>query len=86
MCWRPASSTAGRSERPADTVYLDAALARLRDEGYPVRDEDVVRLSAYMRRDLNVHGHDSFQLPDLAGIRRALRDPDVGDDEDDEDR
>ena len=79
MCWRPASSTAGRSERPADSVYLGAALARL-------RDEDVVRLSAYMRRHLNVHGHDSFQLPDLAGIRRALRDPDVGDDEDDEDR
>ena len=39
-----------------NTVYLDAALARLRDEGYPVRDEDVVRLSAYMRRHLNVHG------------------------------
>jgi Tn3 transposase DDE domain len=28
-----------------NTVYLDAALARLRDEGDPVRDEDVVRLS-----------------------------------------
>ena len=28
-----------------NTVYLDAALARLRDEGYPVRDEDVMRLS-----------------------------------------
>lgn len=46
-----------------NTVYLDAALARLRDEGYAVRDEDVVRLSAYMRRHLNVHGHYSFQLP-----------------------
>jgi hypothetical protein len=60
-------------------------LARLRDEGYPVRDEDVVRLSAYMRRHLNVHGHYSFLLPDLAGTRRALRDPDpdpdAGDDE-----
>ena len=58
-----------------NTVYLDAALARLRDEDYPVRDEDVARLSAYMRRHLNVHGHYSFQLPDLAGARRALRDP-----------
>jgi Tn3 transposase DDE domain len=64
-----------------NTVYLDAVLARLRDEGYPVRDEDVVRLSAYMRRHLNVHGHYSFRLPDLAGTRRALRDPDAGDDE-----
>lgn len=49
-----------------------------------MRDEDVVRLSAYMRRHLNVHGHYSFQLPDLAGARRALRDP--GDASDDEER
>jgi hypothetical protein len=40
-----------------------------------------VRLSAYVRRHLNVHGHYSFQLPDLAGTRRALRDPDAGDDD-----
>ena len=46
-----------------------------------MRDEDVVRLSANMRRHLNVHGHYSFQLPDLAGTRRALRDPDTSDDE-----
>ena len=57
-----------------NTVYLDAALARL-------RDEDVVRLSPYVRRHLNVHGHYSFQLPDLVGTRRALRDPDTSDDE-----
>ena len=65
-----------------NTVYLDAALARLREEGYPVRDDDVMRLSPYMRRHLNVHGHYSFQLPDPAGTRRALRDPDASDDED----
>ena len=64
-----------------NTVYLDAALTQLRAEGYPVRDEDVVRLSAYMRRHLNVDGHYSFQLPDLAGARRAQRDPDASDDE-----
>jgi TnpA family transposase len=33
-----------------NTVYLDAVLARLRTDGYPVRDEDAARLSAYMRR------------------------------------
>ena len=43
--------------------------------GHPVRDEDLARLSPYMRRHLNVHGHYSFQLPELAGSRRALRDP-----------
>jgi TnpA family transposase len=63
-----------------NTVYLDAALARLRADGYPVADEDVARLSAYLRHHLNVEGHYSFQPPELAGTRRALRDPDTPDD------
>jgi TnpA family transposase len=63
-----------------NTVYLDAALAKLRADGYRVRDEDVARLSPYVRRHLNVHGHYSFLLPELAG-RRPLRDPDSPDDE-----
>jgi len=66
-----------------NTVYLDIALDRLRADGYPVREEDVARLSPYMRRHLNVHGHYPFHLPELAGGRRALRDPDTaGDDPD----
>jgi len=65
-----------------NTVYLDAAIAALRADGYPVRDEDVARLSLYVRRHLNVDGHYSFALPDLAGARRALRDPDSPDDDD----
>lgn len=41
-----------------------------------------MRLSAYMRRHLNVHGQYSFQLPDLVGTRRALRGTvDASDDE-----
>ena len=63
-----------------NTVYLDASLAKLRADGHPVRDEDVARLSPYVRRHLNVHGHYSFQLPELGG-RRALRDPDSPDDD-----
>ena len=39
------------------------------------------RAMPYVRRHLNVHGHYSFQLPDLVGTRRALRDPDSSDDE-----
>ena len=65
-----------------NTVYLDAAISALRADGYPVRDEDVSRLSLYVRRHLNVDGHYSFALPDLAGARRALRDPDSPDDDD----
>lgn len=47
-----------------NTVYLDAALTQLRDQGYPVLEQDVIRLSPYLRRHLNVHGHYSFQLPE----------------------
>jgi len=49
-----------------NTVYLDTALGQPRDEGYPVRDERRAALGL-PRRHLNVHGHYSFQLPDLAG-------------------
>jgi TnpA family transposase len=67
-----------------NTVYLDRALAELRAEGYPVLDDDVARLSAYVRKHINVHGHYSFRLPDLGGTWRPLRDPDhAGPDEDD---
>jgi TnpA family transposase len=59
-----------------NTVYLDRALSELRAQGYPVLDEDVARLSAYVRRHINVHGHYSFRLPDLGGTWRPLRDPD----------
>lgn len=64
-----------------NTVYLDAALDQLRAEGYPVHDEDVARLSPYMRRHINVHGHYSFGLPQLNGGRRPLRHPDTPDDD-----
>ncbi len=36
-----------------------------------------LRLSVYQHAHLNVHGHYSFVLPDLAGGRRPLRNPDV---------
>ena len=36
-------------------------------------DEDIARLSAYMRKHINVHGHYSFRLPDLGGTGRPLR-------------
>lgn len=66
-----------------NTVYLDAAITRLRADGYPVHDEDVARLSVYIRKHINVNGHYSFQPTDLGGGRRALRDPDAGTDDPD---
>jgi TnpA family transposase len=69
-----------------NTVYIDAALQQLRAQGYPVKDEDVVRLSPFMRRHINVHGKHSFALPDLPeGGIRALRDPDTDDEDDEQD-
>jgi len=64
-----------------NSVYLDAAVTRLRAEGYPVRDEDLARLSPYIRKHINVHGHYFFELPDLGGARRPLRNPDAARDD-----
>jgi hypothetical protein len=65
------------------TVYLDAAVRQLRDQGYPVRDEDMARLSPFVTRHLGVHGTYTFALPDLApGAIRKLRDPDAPDEDD----
>jgi hypothetical protein len=61
-------------------VYVNATLEQLRAEGYPIREEDVARLSVYQCAHIEVHGHYSFYLPDLGGERRPLRDPDAVDD------
>jgi TnpA family transposase len=68
-----------------NTTYLDAALAGLRASGYPVLADDVARLTPFMRRHINVHGHYSFALADLRGGRRALRDPDSPGEDDEQD-
>ncbi len=44
-------------------------------------DEDVARLSPFVRHHLNVHGMYSFLLLELPGGLRALRKPDVGHDD-----
>jgi hypothetical protein len=65
-----------------NTRYMNAALDQLRPQGYLVLEEDVARLSPFVREHLNVVGKYSFLLPDLGeGGFRPLRDPDAGDDE-----
>ena len=66
-----------------NTVYIDATLGRLRASGHPVQDEDVARLSPFMRKHLNVLGAYSFALPEMPGGLRELGDPATPDDEDD---
>ena len=64
-----------------NTVYMNAALDQLRANGHPVLDQDVIRLSPFVRRHLGVHGDYSFLLPEFAGTLRELRDPDSDDGE-----
>lgn len=62
-----------------NTIYLDAVLTQLRQEDYPVRDEDVARLSPFVHeRHINFLGRYSFAVPDavMRGELRPLRDPD----------
>ncbi|WP_318782500.1 Tn3 family transposase [Nonomuraea africana] len=61
------------------TRYTDAAVNQLRADGFDVRDEDVARLSPFVRHHVNVLGRYSFRLPDLPGGMRPLRDPDAAD-------
>jgi TnpA family transposase len=67
-----------------NTVYMDAALAQPHADGYQVNEADVVRLSPFAHKHIEVHGRYTVALPELPGGRRPLRDPDAPDDEDDE--
>lgn len=59
---------------------MDRTLDQLKAESYPLVEEDVARLSPFVRQHINVVGTYSFTQPDLgpAGVRQ-LRDPDEPD-------
>jgi hypothetical protein len=60
-----------------NTIYMDAVLQQLRREGYPVREEDVARVSPLIHDHINLLGRYSFALPEavLRGELRHLRNP-----------
>jgi hypothetical protein len=60
-----------------NTRYMNAALAQLRAQDYPVADADVARLSAFVHRHINVHGSYIFAIAGLPQGLRVLRDPDA---------
>ncbi len=66
-----------------NTRYMNAALNKLRTEGFDVRDEDVARLSPFIRKHINMLGRYSFSLPEMPEGLRPLGDPDSDVDEDD---
>ncbi|MFF7649922.1 hypothetical protein ACFZCY_08690 [Streptomyces sp. NPDC007983] len=48
-----------------------------RTDGSDVRDEDVARLSPFVRHHISMLGRYSFHLPKMPGGLRPLRDPDA---------
>ncbi len=60
-----------------NTIYMQAALEQLRAEDYPVREEDVVRLSPLGHEHINMLGRYSFAVPESVarGELRPLRNP-----------
>ena len=60
---------------------MEAALNQLRQDGYPVRDDDVARLSPLLHEHINMLGRYSFSVPEAVakGELRPLRDPADGD-------
>lgn len=60
-----------------NTIYIDAVLHRLRDEGYQVEPEDVARLSPLVFDHINLLGRYAFSIPDPVqrGELRPLRNP-----------
>ena len=60
-----------------NTIYIDAALTQLRQEGHLVLDEDVARLSPFVHEHINLLGRYSFAVPEevIRGELRPLRNP-----------
>jgi TnpA family transposase len=58
-----------------NTIYMDAALQELRKEGYPIKEEDVIRLSPFGHGHLNMLGRYSFAMSEEVkrGELRQLR-------------
>ena len=66
-----------------NTFYIDRAIAALRAAGHLIHDDDIARLSAYIRKHINVHGTYSFARPANPNQPRLLRDPTYDDEDDD---
>lgn len=59
------------------TSYIEAALNKLREDGFEVKDEDVARLSPLLHEHINMLGRYSFSVPDAVakGELWPLRNP-----------
>ncbi|MBV9085683.1 MAG: Tn3 family transposase [Acidobacteriaceae bacterium] len=60
-----------------NTLYINAALQQLEAEGFPIKPEDVARLSPLMFDHINLLGRYAFSVPESVapGELRQLRNP-----------
>lgn len=60
-----------------NTIYIDAILNQLRQEGYEIHDDDVARLSPLIHDHINMLGRYSFLVSESVakGELRPLRNP-----------
>ncbi|MFS9378621.1 Tn3 family transposase [Legionella pneumophila] len=60
-----------------NTIYMDATLDQLKNDNFPVNEEDEVRLSPFAKAHFNMLGRYSFSMSDEVkdGKLRSLRDP-----------
>ncbi len=56
-----------------NTIYTDAALNRLRQEGFKVLDEDVARLSPLGHDHINIQGRYAFTLTARVALASCAR-------------
>ncbi|MBX9387494.1 Tn3 family transposase [Streptomonospora nanhaiensis] len=60
-----------------NSLYIDAAVTRLRADGFPATEDMCARLSPLGYEHINFLGSYSFPHPDVEGGLRPLRDPDA---------
>ncbi len=62
-----------------NTRNMDRAVAHVRDSGKTVDDVDVERLSPLVRDHIELHGRNSFDLPEVVreGVLRPLPQPEA---------
>ena len=65
-----------------NTFYIDLAIKQLRADGHNIDDDDIGRISPYMRAHINVHGIYSFARPTGNATPRQLGNPDTPDPDD----
>ena len=63
-----------------NTIYMDAAINRLREQGEEINEADLARLPPLLNKHINMLGHYSFALAEgiRSGVLRPLNEPNTG--------